>query len=224
VNVVAADRPLDREDEHAGGERANQPRGGKEGLLALRERLAGSRREREQSGVSVAAEGEPCNEPVPCARMEGEFERGSLTGSHQCPASSGRGLRRRRPAVRTACDPYEEDEEGSGCSDEQVPPPSARQDPGFATAGEECQECGKKSTSSHQPLDSELLSEVPDSRARRSRGVALSTKSNMTQKRHFIETRWNVASLRMPTAPDNGQRSPRKLLRAVVARLFGRRP
>jgi hypothetical protein len=28
----------------------------------------------------------------------------------------------------------------------------------------------------------------------------------------------------MPTALDNGRRSPRKLLRAVVARLLGRRP
>jgi hypothetical protein len=28
----------------------------------------------------------------------------------------------------------------------------------------------------------------------------------------------------MPTALDNGQRSPRKLLRAVVARLLGRKP
>jgi hypothetical protein len=74
-------------------------------------------------------------------------------------------LRRRRPLVRTAsdrtCGRHEKDEEGSGCSEEQVPPPSARQDPAFATAGEECQECGEKSTSSHQPLDSELLSEVP---------------------------------------------------------------
>jgi len=28
----------------------------------------------------------------------------------------------------------------------------------------------------------------------------------------------------MPTALDNGRRSPRKLLRAVVARLLGRKP
>jgi hypothetical protein len=28
----------------------------------------------------------------------------------------------------------------------------------------------------------------------------------------------------LPTALDNGQRSPRKLLRAVVARLLGRKP
>ena len=28
----------------------------------------------------------------------------------------------------------------------------------------------------------------------------------------------------MPTALDNGQRSPKKLLRAVIARLLGRKP
>jgi hypothetical protein len=28
----------------------------------------------------------------------------------------------------------------------------------------------------------------------------------------------------MPTALDNGKRSPRKLLRAVIARLLGRKP
>jgi len=28
----------------------------------------------------------------------------------------------------------------------------------------------------------------------------------------------------MPTALDNGQRSPRKLLRAVIARLLGKKP
>jgi len=28
----------------------------------------------------------------------------------------------------------------------------------------------------------------------------------------------------MPSALDNGQRSPRKLLRAIVARLLGRKP
>jgi hypothetical protein len=32
-----------------------------------------------------------------------------------------------------------------------------------------------------------------------------------------------MAGRRMPTSLDNGRRSPRKLLRAVVARLFGRK-
>jgi hypothetical protein len=30
--------------------------------------------------------------------------------------------------------------------------------------------------------------------------------------------------LKLPTALDNGQRSPRKLLRAAIARLLGRKP
>ena len=42
--------------------------------------------------------------------------------------------------------------------------------------------------------------------------------------------RWLLAGLEplvaflVPTALDNGRRSPRKLLRAVVARLLGRKP
>jgi hypothetical protein len=42
-----------------------------------------------------------------------------------------------------------------------------------------------------------------------------------------VRVRWTVRSVEvlwMLTALDNGQRSPRKLLRAVIARLLGRKP
>ena len=48
-------------------------------------------------------------------------------------------------------------------------------------------------------------------------------QTRLTEKHSFAErTRRRTHTL--PTALDNGRRSPRKLLRAVVARLLGRKP
>jgi len=65
----------------------------------------------------------------------------------------------------------------------------------------------------------------PHPRVRRhpSRPRARGARKSVQAHRSASRLKWRQPRIAMPTALDNGRRSPRKLLRAVVARLLGRK-